>query len=303
MASAQLSRRAPAALLVLLLAACTPAEEIRLVEENRWEQVREVEAASLDLVEPRLLAATGEGVAILDYATGRVTVLGAGGEARWSAGDRAALANVVGMTGDAEGSVWLAEASRGRIFRLADGEPVDAFPAPADLAGVVPDAAAPRLVLRGEGALWARPLPDGRLETGEPPRSLRRLEAAERYPITASGARGAWAVALPFGGRYLVYQGDELRCEGVLPGADGDEPEAGREPAVHAVALHENTLYLLAGRGETPDLLDRFDATSCEYLGSDRLPAPGRAIAVDAAGLLHLLTAEREARLLTLRRR
>jgi hypothetical protein len=303
MASAQLSRRAPAALLVLLLAGCTPAEEVRRVEKDRWQQVREVGAAALELVEPRLLTATGEGVAVLDYATGRVTVLGAGGEARWSAGDRVALANVVGMAGDAEGSVWLAEASRGRVYRLADGEAVDAVPAPADLAGVVPDAVGPRLILRGEGPLWARPLPDGRLESGEPPRSLRRLDAAERYPLAAAGALGAWAVALPFGGRYLVFQGDDLRCEGVLPGADGDEPEAGREPAVHAAALHGDTLYLLAGRGEAPDLLDRFDAASCEYLASDRLPAPGRAIAVDAAGLLHLLTAESEPSLLTLRRR
>jgi hypothetical protein len=303
MASAQLSRRAPAALLVLLLAACTPAEEVRRVEEDRWEQVREVEAAALDLIEPRLLAATGDGVAVLDYARGQVTLLGAGGEVRWSVGDRAALANVVGMQGDAEGSVWLAEASRGRVYRLANGEAVDAVPAPADLAGVVPDAAGPRLILRGEGPLWARPLPDGRLESGEPPRSLRRLDAVARYPIATAGARGAWAVAFPFGGRYLVYQGDDLRCEGLLPGADAHEPEAGREPAVHAAALHDGTLYLLAGRGEAPDLLDRFDAASCEYLASDRLPAPGRAIAVDAAGLLHLLTTEPEPRLLTLRRR
>lgn len=303
MATTKLSRRASAALVILLLAACTPAEEIRRVEEDRWEPVRQTETAALDLVEPRLLAATGDGVAVFDYATAQVVALDPAGAVRWSAGDRNALANVVGMQGDAEGGVWLAEASRGWAYRLLDGEVDSALLAGVDLAGVVPETTGARLIVRGDGPLWARPLPDGRLETGDPPRSLRRMDAASRYPIAASQPQGVWAVALPFGGRYLVYRGDELRCEGLLPGAEGDEPEVGREPAVHAAALRDDTLFLLAGRGEAPRVLDRFDAASCDYLGSDRLPAPGRAIAVDAAGLLHLLTAEPEPRLLTLRRR
>jgi hypothetical protein len=125
-----------------------------------------------------------------------------------------------------------------------------------------------------------------------PRTELSAAEPVHRQSFVAISAdANYWAAGFMFASGFFVYLEDRLVCEGQMPYgvplAEVDQLSGNPRLWIAGLAFVERMIIALGRHATTDDLsaLDFFDSTTCQYMGSVKLPAPAKALAGSSSGL------------------
>ena len=175
-----------------------------------------------------------------------------------------------------------------RLTRLStSGDFLGSFslPAVADSRDVVPLGRRLLFARVASGVFWSEIDSTGAILSNGPfpTSSLGQVPRVARQPIVEQ--RGTtWAAGFPYGDLFVVYQDTSIRCIGRLTGAAPFPATAGPDmrASIVGLVLADSSLYTLAKPRTTGALrvLDEYDATTCDYRRSRKLPGQFTAMSV-----------------------
>lgn len=258
----------------------------RSYEPVRWDTTFLIGGRAEDtlLQLPRLVAASRDRIAVFDYGDASVKSFDARGNLVWRFGRAGAgpgeFSGAFDISVDRNGRTWLLDPELNRLTVLTPVGKLDRVIHPrSDLIASLVVGTRDVIVLTGRAdRFWLRIDPEGRI-LGEGPQPLDFVRTAPRFarqPIGAGASDSTWAAAFPYGDRFLVYDGGQVRCIGrtIEGGAFPTRPAPDLPFWLAGISIADGELVVLA-QGLSEDrlrVLDLYSLKDCTYLRSVRLP-------------------------------
>ncbi|HET7275204.1 MAG TPA: hypothetical protein VFI91_08470 [Longimicrobiaceae bacterium] len=240
-----------------------------------------------------LIAASEGNLYAYDYFDHRVKAFGPDGQLEWSFGGEGRgpgeFMNLGGLKADVTGIIWALDTGSGRITALTpDGSVDTSINLSLAVQSIIPLRDRLILLTHSPDDFWHELDREGNAldsTANFPVRDLEDTPPSIRQTSSALAPDGeTWAAIFPFGNRFLVFSGTELRCEGRY--IEGEPfPELMSDPPIWAaaVAMSDSSVFVLA-RNDTEDdlrIVDVYSADDCSYRHTLPLPQEMRAMAYD----------------------